>query len=196
MKRFPLILACLLLMPGCTGAERKEDTTGEAYPLDAKTVIARARTAEVPIALFGERGFTFDARRSEEAEGRRIIWALRNQGSELFRYVATITPEAPDRTRVFVTLQPGSSAGSAAIFAKIKANPDFANIYKVAMIEAVDAKIEQREFRLGPAYHEMMTVMLNHKELMFQGLPEQTARDRKRYVDNAERAYRAAGSDY
>ena len=160
------------------------------------TVTSRVRTAEVPIALFGERGFAFDVRRTEENDGRRIIWALRNQGTELFRYVATITPEEPDLTRLVLMLEPGQSPGSAAIFAKMRAHPDFANIYKVAMIEAVDARIEQREYQLGPAYREMMTAMLDHKELMFEGLPEQTARDRKRYVDNAERAYRADGSEY
>ena len=190
--RLPLTLACLMLMTGCTGPGKP----GEAYVLDAATVTARTRTAEVPIALFGERGFAFDSRRTEEDDGRRIVWALRDRGSELFRYVATITPEASDRTRVVLTLESGTSPGSAAIFAKMQAHPDFANIYKVAMIEAIDARIEQRAFELGPAYRAMMTAMLKHKELMFEGLPEQTARDRKRYVDNADRAYRAAGSEF
>lgn len=188
MKRLALILS-FALIAGCGSAP------GKVYPLDEATVAARVRATEVPMLMFTEVMASSHVVQQAES-GNRVVWVLDRRGSELFRYVATITPERAESTSVAVSIEPGHDRTSAAIFKQLQANADIAKIYQVAMAEAVDASIRQRPYDPNPMYARMVTAMFNHKDKMFEGLQEQSARDQQRYRSNVEHAYKAQGKKY
>ena len=159
MRAWTVAVAGSVALGGCTIAP------GEVYPLDEATVKERVEAAEVPLLVFGSAGTRIDV--SMEEDGQRIVWPLEYDGHELFRYVATITPEAPDKTRVAVTMEPGQGDKGAALFKTLKANVDIAKMYDDAMVEEIDSKIEQRRFSMAPIYQSMMVAAINHQQQIF-----------------------------
>lgn len=162
------LLAGALALDGCSMPP------GELYPLDEATVKERVESAEVPLMVFGQAGTRIEV--AMEEDGQRIVWPLEYDGHELFRYVATITPEGADKTRVAVTMEPGQGEKGAAIFKTLKANVDIAKMYDDAMVEEIDSKVEQRRFSMAPIYQSMMVAAINHQQQIFGNTRASTGR--------------------
>lgn len=184
-----MFLISIVLVAGCSRMP------GKVYPVDAAAVAARVRATEVPMLMFAEVAVTAHVLPAQDS-GNRVVWVLERGGSELFRYVATITPERADRTRVAVSIEPGTDKRSAVIFKNLQAEPDIMRVYSVSMTEAVDASIGQRPYNPNPMYIQMMAAAFRRKELILDGAVEQAARERENYRSNIEAAYAAQGKKY
>lgn len=179
-------LAGAMLLTACSSKP------GEVYPLAANEVRTRLQSVQVPMFMFGTAA-TMDESPSAVLESPdKVSWRIASKGEELMRYVAAIEPVDAGQTRVTVTLLPGNPR----VEQGIKDNPDIAKLYVVAMTEAVDAGIEQREFQMsaiGPATLQAAKSRMGEINAQFDREIEE---NRKKSQDNLERAYKQQGLEY
>lgn len=186
-----LVLATLALLGGCAAAP-----PGEVYPLALVDTRSRVFATEVPTFVFGGAGAaSVDVQAIAEPD--KIIWPVTTKGQELFRYVATITPVDATHTRVAVALLPAASGAAGAKVARgLKENADIARLYRDAMTEAVDAKLENRDFTMAAITPQLTLAALGHLGDITAGFDRESARHGKQVKSNLERAYAAEGIDY
>jgi hypothetical protein len=99
--------------------------------------------------VFGSNPVNVEARAYKPTE---VTWIVSNDGSELMRYVATLSEAGEGRTRVELALK-GSKGGSAGdVEKRFAENPSVRNLYLVAMKERIASAIEERSLDMSKIY--------------------------------------------
>lgn len=190
MSRYPGLIASLAMIASLAGCG---PPPGEVYPLPLADAKARVATTEVPTFIFGSAAVDVQAMTQGDTV---VLWPITTKGSELFRFVATLTPVDAAHTRVDVAFVPapaGSGAAGEKVAERLKANADIAELYRKAMVEAVDATIEHRDFAFGAIAPAMTLAAIGHLGEDFKAEEE---RHGKQVKSNLERAYADAGVEY
>lgn len=184
--RWVAALALAGLMAAC-GSQ-----PGEVYPMAADDVRTRLQSVEVPMFVFGTAGAMQESPAAVLESPDRVSWRIASEGDELFRYVASIEPVDAGQTRVTVTLSPGNPR----VEQGIKDNPDIAKIYVDAMVEAVDAGLEQREFRMTAITPATIAAARKRMGEINAQFDREIEEHRKKTQDNLDRAYEREGLKY
>jgi chemotaxis response regulator CheB len=95
-----------------------------------------------------------------QGDGGAVRWTVLKDGKQVLRMVATVTPEGEDASRVAVAIEPPNNDGNSAIGRKMADNPAIVRLYKSAMAEQIDAKLNNRAFNMAAIQGEMMGAAL------------------------------------
>lgn len=122
---------------------------GVVYPRPIEQVhTVLAETDELP-PVFGENE---PDHRVESNDPNSVAWVLSKDGSEVMRFVATLEAEAPDKTRVAVTVTAPTQGPYGNMDQRLKDHKEIANLYLTAMREEVASRIEGRPFDMSKTY--------------------------------------------
>ena len=138
------IAAALTLL--CLSACGKD---GVVYPRsveDVHTVLAD--TDELP-PVFGSNEPDHSV---DSSDPKAVVWILSKNGSEVMRFVATLQPEEPNKTRVIVTVTAPTEGPYGNMDQRLKDNKAIRNLYLTAMNEQVASRLENRPFDMSKTY--------------------------------------------
>jgi hypothetical protein len=159
--RIMAALAATALLAGC-GA-------GETYPLSAKEVRSRLLNLKPPMFVFGSSGV--EAMTSQIGQDQ-VRWTLVNDGKPLMRFTATVTPDGEKSTNVALSVEPAEGKTDTQIGRNMSSNPSTVKLYETAMIEQIDARLENRSFNMGAIQGQMMTAAVANMGQMQTSLAE------------------------
>jgi hypothetical protein len=135
------------LLPAILVAACSEDR-GPVYPVKVDRAQSILLKTGLP-PVFGSNAPSVEIRAYKPSE---ITWMVSNNGSELMRYIATLSEAGDGRTRVGLELK-GSKGGSAGdVEKRFAENPSAKNLYLVAMKEQIASAIEGRSFDITKVY--------------------------------------------
>lgn len=133
---------------------------------------------------------------SEEPEyqvldgGSDVIWVVKRDGGELFRYVAHLADDGGGATRVKVELIGAKSGPGGDVAKRLADNPKIRDMYVVAVTERVASALEKRPFELGRVYPAMTAATMANMGKIQASADDAAAASEKEARDNIEKAYR------
>jgi hypothetical protein len=130
---------------------------GTSYPIPAHEVTGKLLVTKPPMFVFGSSGADVMV---TQGDGGAVRWTVLKDGKQVLRMVATVTPEGEDASRVAVAIEPPNNDGNSAIGRKMADNPAIVRLYKSAMAEQIDAKLNNRAFNMAAIQGEMMGAAL------------------------------------
>ena len=155
------------LLPAILVAACSEDR-GAVYsvPLD------RARQVLLKTDLPPVFGSNAPGVRTQANKPTEVAWIVTNSGSEIMRYIATLSDAGEGKTRVALELK-GAKGGSAGDVEKRFAdNPSIKNLYLVAMKEQIASTIEKRPLDMAKISPALMTAALANMGNMRKSLDD------------------------
>lgn len=147
-------LVCLIataLLVGC-GA-------GETYQLPAKDVRSKLLSLSPPMFVFGSGGVSSMV---SQVGQDQVRWTLLQSGTALMSLTATVTPEGDSATSVAVVAEPAPGKGNSKIARGMADHPEIVELYRKAMEEQIDSKLEGRDFDMGAIQGQMMTAVVSN----------------------------------
>ena len=179
------VLPLVALLGACGGAGE----AGETYPQRAGDVRQVLRGLEMP-AVIG--AYATDVRVVQEGDGS-VVWFVGNDGNYAMRFVARTEAVDAEHTRVTVEMKPPTDSPDDPAKKRLEENASAANVYVMAMVEQIDATLENRPFDHSKiAAATAIGVAANIGQLSAQ-LDEQVAREREREAKNMADAYANEG---
>jgi hypothetical protein len=119
------------------------DTRDGVYAMSPSKVNSVIDQTTLPLQLFGVSNMTAKHWRADAATS---MWALLDgDGAETLRFSAVTSVEG-DGARVSVSVLPPVGVNSARMEQTLRDNESNADLYKVALSEQIDAKINHRDF--------------------------------------------------
>ncbi|MDQ0464160.1 hypothetical protein QO010_001931 [Caulobacter ginsengisoli] len=142
MRRKLLAIAAVILLAAC--AQPK----GALY----KVPIAEARqtllATGLPPLVFGSDEPMWEV----QDAGSDVIWIVKRDRAELFRYIAHLSEEEGGATRVSVELKGAESGPAGNVAQRLAEKPEIRDMYLVAIKEQVAAALERRPFEMARLY--------------------------------------------
>jgi hypothetical protein len=135
------------LLPAIFLAACSEDR-GTVYPVTldrAKKILAKT---DLP-PVFGSNAPSVQVQAYKPLE---VAWIVSNDGSELMRYIATLSEAGEGRTRVALDLKGAKSGSAGDVEKRFTENPSVKNLYLVAMKERIASSIEGRALDMSRIY--------------------------------------------
>jgi len=161
-----------------------------AVPIgEARQVLARTG---LPPLVFGSN----EPDVAIQAEGpSRIIWILRQDGAEMMRYVASLSPDGDTSTRISLDLVGATEGRFRNTGERLAQNGAIRNLYLVAMEERIASALERRPFDRTRILPATMAAAAANIGRISEDIDRIADADRRRQRENIERAYRdeAAG---
>ena len=192
MRYGPLIgIALLGLAPLALIAGRAQ-TGGSVYAVpigEARKVLARTG---LPPLVFGSDEPDVAVR----AEGpSRIVWILHEDGAEMMRYVALLSPDGETSTRISLDLVGATEGPFRQTGERLAQNGAIRNLYLVAMEERIASALERRPFNTATIMPATMAAAAANIGRISEDMDRIAEADRRRQRENIEKAYReeAAG---
>ncbi len=164
MIRRTILLALLpaLLLTACS----QERGAVYSVPLDrARKILSKT---DLP-PVFGSNAPGVEIRASKPSE---VTWIVSNNGSELMRYVATLSEAGKDRTRVELELKGAKGGAPGDVEKRFADNASVKNLYLVAMKEQVAAALEGRDLDMMKIYPALSVAALANMGNMRRSLDE------------------------
>jgi hypothetical protein len=170
-----------------------------SYPIAADEVTSKLLATRPPMLVIGNPGVTITVSRGDAGAVR---WTVLQNGNEVMRLVATVTPDGETGSSVAVSAEPLNSHAST-LTSTMADNPAIVQLYKSAMVEQIDARLSNREFDVSKIQAQMAKAaaavpQMRQKAMQAARNPAAIARDmRQRAADEAyEREQHAAMSGY
>lgn len=178
MIRRTVIVLLVTLLAGCAGR-------GAVY----KMPIAEARrtllATGLPPLVFGSESPAWEV----HDEGADVVWIVRRDGGELFRYVAHLNEEGAEATRVSVELKGVKSGPGGDTEKSLAANPKIRDMYVVAVNERVASALEHRPFEISRVYPAMTAATLANMGKLNASADAAAAASEQEGRDNMAKAY-------
>jgi hypothetical protein len=159
---------------------------GVVYPRpleDVHTVLAD--TDELP-PVFGS---DEPDHRVESSDPNTVAWILSKNGLEVMRFVATLQPEEPNKTRVTVTVQAPTESPYGNMDQRLKDHKEITNLYLTAMNEQVASRLENRPFDVSKTYGALATATAANIGNIARRMDAAAEADHKREEANIRKAY-------
>jgi len=192
MRYGPLIgIALLGLAPLALIAGRAQ-TRGGVYAVpigEARKVLA---DTGLPPLVFGSDEPDVAVR----AEGpSRIVWILHEDGAEMMRYVALLSPNGEASTRIDLDLVGATAGPFRNTGERLRQNGTIRHLYLVAMEEQIASALEHRPFDTATILPATAAATAANIGRIGADMDRIAEADRRRERENIERAYReeAAG---
>lgn len=179
------ILAGLLALSAC-------GKPGEVYPIPLAEVRETLRQTDPPMGVLGSQAV--DWRTSRLGDGT-VVWAiLSSGGTELIRFAAHTSAEDAQSTRVTLDVLPPEGRMKTRVTKGMADNPAIADLYRAAITEQVDARLENRGFDYTRIAAATMRATVTAMPAISKSFDEAAAASNRRDADNMARAYRDEGS--
>lgn len=193
MRRFVFAAVMAGLLAACG--------EGTSYSIPAKDVTSKLLATKPPSFVFGSSGANVMV---TQGDGGAVRWTVFKGGQQAMRLVATVVPDGDNASRVTVSVEPPNNDANSTIGKNMADNPAIVKLYKAAMIEQIDAKLNNREFNSSAIQGEMMAAAVATMPKMQASLneavknsAEMESRMKQRAADAAyERERSAAMSGY
>ena len=126
------------------------------------------------------------------ADPNAVSWVLSTRGQEVMRFVATLTPDGPSKTKVDLAVQAPPKFEK-----RLEENASVRDFYLAAMREQVESTLEGRPYDLSRTYGAMQKAVAANIGNITRNMEAAGAAGRKRDEDNVRKAYEreAAGED-
>ena len=193
--RFGLALALLVPLAGCgmgfgsiMGQQQAQSEAVYAVAIeDARRILPM--TGQPPL-VFGSIPPRFHL---VEQSPNRFVWAVSQNGVEMMRFTADLSPAGGGSTRVGLNL-----VGTGNVEARLEEKPSVRRLYLAAMQEQIAADLESRPFEMSAIYHEMTAATVANIGEISGRMDRAAAEYRRRDREAIEKAYRdeAAGRSY
>ncbi len=134
------------LLPAILVAACSEDR-GVVYPVSLDRARQILSKTDLP-PVFGSNAPSVQIR-TRPAE---VTWVVGNHGSELMRYIATLSEAGEGRTRVGLELKGAKGGLAGDVEQRFTENPSARNLYLVAMKERIASAIEGRPLDMTKIY--------------------------------------------
>jgi hypothetical protein len=155
------------LLPAILVAACSRDS-GAVYPVPLDRARQILLKTDLP-PVFGSNAPSVQIRASKPSE---VTWIVSNNGSELMRYIATLSEAGEGRTRVGLELK-GTKGGSAGdVEKRFAENPSTRNLYLVAMKERIASAIEGRPLDMTKIFPALGFAMVANMGNMRKSLDE------------------------
>jgi hypothetical protein len=192
MRTGPMIgIALLGLAPLALIASRAQTQSGTyAVPIaEARKVL---EDTGLPPLVFG----SDEPEVAVRAEGpSRIVWILHEDGAEMMRYVASLSPAGDASTRIELDLVGATQGRFGKTGERLAQNESIRHLYLVAMEEQIAAALERRPFDRTTILPATAAAAAANIGRISQDMDRIAEADQRRERENIERAYReeAAG---
>jgi hypothetical protein len=171
-----------------------------SYPLSADEVTSKLLATRPSMLVIASPGVSITVSRGEAGAVR---WTVLQNGNEVMRLVATVTPDGETGSSVAVSAEPLNNHANTPK-GNMADNPAIVNLYRSAMVEQIDARLSDREFDVSRIRTQMSAAAAATEPGMRQSAmqaarnPAEKDRDsRQRAADEAyEREQHAAMSGY
>jgi hypothetical protein len=121
---------------------------GAVYPV--KVERARQILSKTGVApIFGSNATGVDIQTYKPTE---VTWIVSSNGSELMRYVATLSEAGEGRTRIGLTLKGYKGGPTGDVEKRFVDNPSIRNLYLVAMEERIASALQGRALDMSKVY--------------------------------------------
>lgn len=147
IRKVLLALAASATLAGCGGG-------GEIYPLAAKDVRAKLLSIKPPAFVFGD-GRGVETMASQIGQDQ-VRWTVRSDGTSMLRFTATVTPDGDKASKVALTVEPVEGQQVGQIRHNVATTSSALNLYHAAMIEQIDARLENRSFNMAAIQSQML----------------------------------------
>ena len=192
MRTGPLIglallgLAPLALIAGCAR------TAGSVYAVPIGEARKVLEGTGLPPLVFG----SDEPEVAVQAEGpSRIVWILHEDGAEMMRYVASLSPDGDASTRISLDLVGATQGRFGKTGERLAQNEAIRHLYLVAMEEEIASALERRPFDRTAILPATAAAAAANIGRISGDIDRIAAADQRRERANIERAYReeAAG---
>jgi hypothetical protein len=179
-------LAALALIAG------RAQPAGSVYAVpigEARQVLAKTG---LPPLVFGSN----EPEVRVEAEGpSRIVWILHQDGAEMMRFVAELSPDGETATRISLDLVGAARGRFGGTGERLAQNETIRHLYLVAMEERIASELEHRPFNEAAILPATAAATAANIGRISQDIDRIAEADQRRERENIERAYReeAAG---
>lgn len=193
MRTGPLIgIGLLGLAPVAMIAGRAQTQDGVyAVPIgEARQVLAKTG---LPPLVFGSEEPDFTV----QADGpSRIVWILRQDGAEIMRFVASLSPDGESSTRISLDLVGATQGRFRETGERLRQNETIRHLYLVAMEERIASALEDRPFNEAAILPATAAATAANIGRIGADIDRIAEADQRRERENIERAYRdeAAGT--
>lgn len=143
------------LLPAILAAACSEDR-GAVYPVKVDRAQQILLKTGLP-PVFGSNPVSVETRAYKPSE---VVWIVSNDGSELMRYIATLSEAGEGRTRVGLELKGAKGGPFGDVEKRLAENPSAKNLYLVAMKERIASAIEARSLDMTKVYPALGAVAL------------------------------------
>jgi hypothetical protein len=151
-----------ILVAGCS------QDRGAVYPVSLDRARQILMKTELP-PVFGSNAPSVQIRASKPSE---VTWIVSNNGSELMRYIATLSEAGEGRTRVALELKGAKSGPAGDVEKRFAENSSVRNLYLVAMKEQIASAIEGRPLDMAKIYPALGFAMVANMGNMRKSLDE------------------------
>lgn len=192
MRTGPLIgIALVGLAPLALIAGRAQIRDGVyAVPIgEARQVLAKTG---LPPLVFGSN----EPEVRVEADGpSRIVWILHQDGAEIMRFVALLSPDGQTSTRIGLDLVGATQGRFGGTGERLRQNEAIRHLYLVAMEERIASALEHRPFNEAAIMPATVAATAANIGRISADIDRIAEADQRRERENIERAYReeAAG---
>ncbi|MCC6778182.1 MAG: hypothetical protein IT537_16350 [Hyphomicrobiales bacterium] len=129
---------------------------GAVYPVPLDRARQILSKTDLP-PVFGSHAPSVEIQASKQSE---VTWIVRNNGSEIMRYVAKLSEAGKDRTRVALELKGARGGPAGNIEQRFAENSSIKNLYLVAMEERIASAIEGRSLDMSKIYPALSVAVL------------------------------------
>jgi hypothetical protein len=127
--------------------------------------------------------------------GSQVIWIVRRDDTELFRYVAHLKEENPGATRVEIELVGAQSGPGGNIAQRLAEHPAIRDMFLVAINEQIASALEHRPFETARIYPATAIAFMENMGSLRASADQAAAASERHNRENIQKAYRdeAAG---
>jgi hypothetical protein len=179
MRRNLLAIAAVILLTAC--AQPK----GALYKLPIAEARQTLLATGLPPLVFGSEEPMWEV----QDAGSDVIWIVKRDRAELFRYTAHLSEEDGGGTRVSVELKGAESGPAGNVAQRLAEKPEIRDMYVVAIKEQVAAALEHRDFNMARLYPAMTTATLANMGNLQASASEAAAASEAANRANIEKAY-------
>jgi hypothetical protein len=109
---------------------------------------------EPPKFVFGD-GQGIETMASQIGQDQ-VRWTVRSDGTSMIRLTATVTPDGDKASKVALTVEPYDGQKPDQIRHNVATTSDAMNLYRAAMTEQIDARLENRSFNMAAIQSQML----------------------------------------
>jgi hypothetical protein len=158
----------------------------KVYPLEPTQVYQTLTETAPPKAFFGHAGI--DGSTLPMGDGS-VVWAMHDSGQhEILRFTATVT-RVDKGTRVHVEVSPPAGEYHDRIGKGLAGHAEIATLYRAAMSEQIDARLNHRDFDMTHISRVMMAAALANISQFKQQMDKDVQDSKREHADNIARAY-------
>lgn len=150
MRRIILLALLPALLLAACSKER-----GTVYPVSLDRARQILSKTDLP-PVFGSAALSLQI----QSKPSEVTWIVSQNGSEMMRYIATLSDAGKDRTRVALELKGAKGGPAGDVEKRFAENASIKNLYLVAMGERIASAIEGRALDMTKIYPALAVASL------------------------------------